>query len=100
MRRKTDGRFRLAAGIAVIIVALAAGPGAISPARLMGAEVDAKLTDKVDQLFAPWDKMTSPGAALAVIKDGKIIYERGYGMAKLEDGIVNTPEKVFDIGSV
>ncbi|HSQ79308.1 MAG TPA: serine hydrolase, partial [Candidatus Bathyarchaeia archaeon] len=32
--------------------------------------------------------------------DGKIIYERGYGMAKIEDGIVNTPEKVFDIGSV
>ena len=38
--------------------------------------------------------------ALAVIKDGKIVYERGYGMAKLEDGIVNTPDKVFDIGSV
>jgi len=100
MRRRANGRFYLAAGIAVITAALAAGPWAISPTRLMGAEVDAKLTDKVDQLFAPWDKMTSPGAALAVIKDGKIIYERGYGMAKLEDGIVNTPEKVFDIGSV
>ncbi|MCK7490018.1 MAG: beta-lactamase family protein [Anaerotruncus sp.] len=48
----------------------------------------------------PWDKTTTPGAALAVIRDGKIVYERGYGMAKLEDGIVNTPDKVFDIGSV
>jgi len=57
-------------------------------------------TDKVDKLFAVWDMTTSPGAALAVIKDGKIIYERGYGMARLEDGIVNTPDKVFDIGSV
>lgn len=57
-------------------------------------------TDKVDKLFAAWDKTTSPGAALAVIKDGQIIYERGYGMAKIEDGIVNTPDKVFDIGSV
>ena len=35
-----------------------------------------------------------------MIKDGKIVYERGYGMAKLEDGIVNTPDKIFDIGSV
>jgi len=42
---------------------------------------------------------TTPGAALAVIKDGLIIYERGYGMAKLEDGIVMTPQKIFDIGS-
>ncbi len=57
-------------------------------------------TNKVDKLFAAWDKTTTPGAALAVIKDGKIVYERGYGMAKLEDGIVNTPDKVFDIGSV
>jgi CubicO group peptidase (beta-lactamase class C family) len=57
-------------------------------------------TDKVDKIFAAWDKPTSPGVALAVIRDGKIIYERGYGMAKLEDGIAITPDKVFDIGSV
>ena len=57
-------------------------------------------TDKVDKLFAAWDKTTSPGAALAVIRDGRIIYKRGYGMAKLEDGIVMTPDKIFDIGSV
>lgn len=57
-------------------------------------------TDKVDKIFASWDKTTSPGAALAVVRDGKIIYKRGYGMAKLEDGIVMTPDKIFDIGSV
>jgi CubicO group peptidase (beta-lactamase class C family) len=56
-------------------------------------------TDKVDKIFAPWDNITTPGAALAVMKDGKIIYERGYGMAKIEDGIVMTPQKIFDIGS-
>ncbi|HMA54272.1 MAG TPA: serine hydrolase domain-containing protein, partial [Acidobacteriota bacterium] len=70
--------------------------GAASPALSAADET----TVKVDKLFAAWDKTTSPGASLAVIKDGKIVYERGYGMAKLEDGIVNTPEKVFDIGSV
>lgn len=56
-------------------------------------------TDKVDKVFAAWDTTTTPGAALAVIKDGQIIYERGYGMAKIEDGIVMTPQKIFDIGS-
>ena len=69
---------------------------AVAPAFLAADET----TDKVDKLFAAWDKATTPGLALAVIRDGKIIYERGYGMAKLEDGIVNTPDKVFDIGSV
>mgnify|MGYP000539572934 FL=1 len=57
-------------------------------------------TKELDKLFAPWDKTTSPGAALAIIKDGEIIYKRGYGMAKLEDDLVMTPSKVFDIGSV
>jgi len=57
-------------------------------------------TDKVDKLFAPWDTTTSPGAALAVIQDGRIVYGRGYGMANLEDGTVMTPDKVLDIGSV
>lgn len=57
-------------------------------------------TKEVDKLFAPWDKTTSPGAALAIIKDGEIIYKRGYGMAKLEDDLIMTPSKIFDIGSV
>lgn len=56
-------------------------------------------TDKVDKIFAEWDTTVTPGAALAVITDGQIIYKRGYGMAKLEDGIVMTPSKIFDIGS-
>ena len=56
-------------------------------------------TGKVDKLFAEWDTTVSPGCALAVIQDGRIIYERGYGMAKIEDGLAMTPAKIFDIGS-
>ena len=77
--------------LTVLLVIAAASPA------LRAAD---ETTAKVDKIFASWDKTTSPGMALAVIKDGKIVYERGYGMAKLEDGIVNTPDKVFDIGSV
>src|SRR5688572_24539341 len=45
---------------------------------------DDPLTKKVDQLFATWDKPESPGAAVAVIKDGAVVYKRGYGSANLE----------------
>jgi CubicO group peptidase (beta-lactamase class C family) len=79
---------------AVLISSLVLAVGAFA----LGAADET--TDKVDKLFAAWDKTTSPGATLAIVRDGKIIYERGYGMAKLEDGIVNTPDKIFDIGSV
>ena len=56
-------------------------------------------TDKVDDLFAAWDKPDSPGCALAVIKDGAIIYKRGYGMADLERNVPISTVSVFDIGS-
>jgi CubicO group peptidase (beta-lactamase class C family) len=68
----------------------------VSFAALLAAD---ETTDRVDKVFAVWDTTTTPGAALAVIKDGQIIYERGYGMAKIEDGLVMTPQKIFDIGS-
>ncbi len=57
------------------------------------------ITDRVDQVFAEWDRPDSPGCALAVIQDGKIIYKRGYGMANLEHNVPIKPETIFDIGS-
>ncbi|HSA96030.1 MAG TPA: serine hydrolase, partial [Acidobacteriota bacterium] len=83
-----------------VLVALAAIALAIVTASSPAGPAAEQATDKVDRLFAAWDKTASPGAALAVIKDGQIIYERGYGMARLENGVVNTPDTVFDIGSV
>ena len=55
---------------------------------------------RVDQLFAAWDKPDTPGAALAVVRDGSIIYQRGYGLAHQEYGIRNAPSTVFDAASL
>lgn len=57
------------------------------------------LTEKVDQLFVFWDKPDSPGCALGIIQDGKMIYTRGYGMANLEHNIPITSKSIFRIGS-
>ena len=58
------------------------------------------LTDQVDKVFEPYDKPGSPGCALAVIKDGAILYKRGFGMADLESAMPITPSTIFHIGSV
>jgi CubicO group peptidase (beta-lactamase class C family) len=55
---------------------------------------------KVDNLFKTWNSNTSPGAALGVVKDGKLIYAKGYGMADLEHNIPITENTIFYIGSV
>ena len=57
------------------------------------------LTAKVDQLFHEWNRPDSPGAAVAVIKDGSVVHMRGYGMANLDHDIPISLSSVFDIGS-
>ena len=55
---------------------------------------------KVDKIFSRWNNPDTPGCALAIIKDGEVIYKRGYGMANLENNVPITPQSVFYIGSV
>jgi CubicO group peptidase (beta-lactamase class C family) len=55
---------------------------------------------RVDKLFATWDKPSSPGCALAVIKDGSIVYKRGYGAADLDHDVPISSDTVFHVASV
>ena len=55
---------------------------------------------QIDQLFTFWNNPQTAGAAVAVEKDGKIIFKKGYGCANLEYNIPNTPSTVFHIASV
>ena len=60
----------------------------------------ASITSRADKIFEKWDKPDSPGCAIAVIKDGRIVYKRGYGMANLDHDVPITPSTVFNIASV
>lgn len=48
----------------------------------VGATGDA-LESRVDAIFAPLTDATSPGMAVLVRKDGRTVFERGYGAAEL-----------------
>jgi CubicO group peptidase (beta-lactamase class C family) len=69
-------------------------------AVLRAAPVSPGLTQKIDRLFAAWDRPDVPGVIVAVARDGETIHARGYGMANLEHGIALTPETVSESGSV
>jgi CubicO group peptidase (beta-lactamase class C family) len=69
------------------------------PIRGQASSAPDTLAQQVDALFAEWDKPASPGCALGVIRDGSLIYERGYGMASLENSVPIAPTTVFLIGS-
>ena len=59
-----------------------------------------ELTKRVDSIFSRWDSPTSPGLALGIIKDGNIVYEKGYGIANLDDNTAISPQSVFYVASV
>ena len=70
---------------------------AIAPVNVRAQ--DFKPNPQVDRLFAQWDKPGSPGCALGIVRDGKFIYEKGYGMANLDYDIPNSPHLVYYVGS-
>jgi CubicO group peptidase (beta-lactamase class C family) len=55
---------------------------------------------KIDSLFAEYARPDSPGYALGLIKDGKLVFAKGYGQANLDDGIPISPRTSFHLASV
>jgi CubicO group peptidase (beta-lactamase class C family) len=92
-------KLRVLPGLVIVTSLLVAAPGkARDTARPRGsAETPAA---EVDKLFAPWDKPNSPGCLVGIIKDGAIVYKRGYGMANLDYDIPISPKSVFPIASL
>ena len=58
-----------------------------------------KLEAAVDEVFQDLTRPGSPGCALGIYRGGQIIYEKGYGLANIEENVPISPKSVFDIGS-
>jgi CubicO group peptidase (beta-lactamase class C family) len=55
---------------------------------------------QIDAAFKEWDSPTTPGASVAVIDKGKIVFAKGYGVANFEYGVPIKPETIFHVASV
>ncbi len=80
-------------GLAALVAAGTAGAQHIVGTRDLRAL-------RADSVFQRFDRTDSPGCALGVYQDGRILYARGYGMASLEHGVALTPRSVLDVGSI
>lgn len=61
---------------------------------------DDEAAKKVDAFLSQWDKNDMPGGAVGVVKDGRLVYKRGFGMANLDYDVPNTPSTRFNLASV
>ena len=83
---------RTTSAACLLLIASAAAPGAPAAAAVPTAAIDALLKDSF-----PADR---PGAAVIVVKDGRTVFRKAYGMADLELGVPLQPDMVFRLGSI
>lgn len=62
-------------------------------------QTSATAEKSVDEIFAKWTSAT-PGCAVGVAVAGKPVLAKAYGMADLEHDVRNTPDTIFEAGSV
>jgi len=55
---------------------------------------------EVDKLFQPVSGDNTPGAAVLVVRDGKVVLKKAYGMADVAGSLPNTPKTRFLLASV
>jgi len=75
-------------------------PGASTQNRIPIKSTE--LESLLDPIFADWmAKLHIPGAVVALVKDGQIIFTKGYGHADIEKKTPVVPDKtIFRIGSI
>ena len=89
----THGIMRLVLLLAVAFFLMSAklqAQGTATPANLTG------LDGFVEQVMKEWKV---PGLAIAIVKDGKVLYAKGYGHRDVKKGLPVTTNTLFAIGS-
>jgi CubicO group peptidase (beta-lactamase class C family) len=70
-------------------------------ATISGISTDTNnISKQIDELCSQWNHSDGPGCVVAIARNGKMAYSKGYGIANLDYGIPITSKTVFDIGSM
>jgi CubicO group peptidase (beta-lactamase class C family) len=81
-----------------LIVGVFAG-AVVNGCAASGKRISRAQVADIEKLLQAHTNRATPGCAIAIIKDGEIIYERGYGCANLQYGTPITPLTVFNVAS-
>ena len=95
MKRRTIATLPAITAIAITAITALA----LSTASCRHGDDRVALPARVDQLFARFAAGLSPGCALAVVEQGRVVLARGYGFADLDRRLPITPRTRFDIAS-
>ena len=85
-------------GISFVIAIVFGAPTVLSQVTPPGKSED--LAARMDRVSAEVYKPDVPGAAIIVVRNGEVIFRKGYGVANLELSVPIKPEMVFRLASV
>src|SRR6185503_18132229 len=59
-----------------------------------------QITMSLDSLFDSYFKPAEPGGAVLLVKDNKVIYKKGFGVADISTKEAITTRTLFNVGSI
>jgi len=68
--------------------------------NVCSAQLPSNFEKKTDSIFKAWNSKSQPGGAAGILKDGKILYLKGFGVANLETNELITPQTKFQLGEM
>lgn len=66
----------------------------------LSAQLSETETKQIDSLFVQWNTPDHPGGAVGIMKKGKVVYSKAFGLASLEYRVANTDGTIFNTGSI
>ena len=72
----------------------------VLPLALEAQGLPESTVQRINQIFHPFDTITSPGCVVGVGRDGRELFAKGYGMANLEYEVPLTAQSISESGSV
>ena len=70
----------------------------LTPLGVLSQNLPDSIVSKIDSVFKSYTR-TTPGCAIAIVKKGNVVFQKGYGSANLEYSIPIEPTTIFHIAS-
>lgn len=84
----------------IFLIAFVVLAAAIWAAQTEDKTESLSIEQRMEKVLFEWNRLDRPGVAVTVVKDGKVVFQKAYGLASMEHNIHNTNKTLFDTVSI
>jgi CubicO group peptidase (beta-lactamase class C family) len=94
------GKSLVTAGVALALALATSNPACGQDGAVAPAPTYSQAVTSIDSLMARRFRTDKPGATIIVVKDGRTVFRKAYGLADIEHDVAMRPEMSLRIGSM